>query len=130
MPLHASSIADLTALQVPPLAAKLHAMHGVPHALLQQTPSAQKLLAHSPAASARLSVRFLRHAPAAGAVLACFGQGCVSEQPPAQIAPAHVFGAQSTVCAAGQAPLPSHAAASVAVLPVQLAARHDWLVPG
>ena len=40
------------------------------------------------------------------------------------------MGAQLTVCTAGQAPLPSQPAPSVAVPPVQLAARHDVPVPG
>jgi hypothetical protein len=54
----------------------------------------------------------------------------LSVHPPAQIVPAQTLGVQLIVCADGQAPLPSHAAASVAVLPVQLAARHAWLAPG
>jgi hypothetical protein len=56
--------------------------------------------------------------------------GCVLEQPPAQAVPEHVFGAQLTVWAAGQAPAPVQLAASVAVPLVQLAARQDVLAPG
>jgi hypothetical protein len=56
--------------------------------------------------------------------------GCVPEQPPAHAVCAQVFGAQLTVCAAGQAPAPSQLAASVAVPFVQLAARQDVLAPG
>jgi len=54
----------------------------------------------------------------------------LSMHPPAQMVPAQILGVQLTVCAAGQPPLPSHMAASVAVLPVQLAARHAWLAAG
>jgi len=57
-------------------------------------------------------------------------QGCVAEQPPAQIVPEQVLGEQVTVWAAGQAPWPSQDAASVATLLVQLAARHDTVVSG
>jgi hypothetical protein len=56
--------------------------------------------------------------------------GCEAEQPPAHMVPEQVFGAQFTVCRAGQAPLPLQLAASVAVPPVQLAARHDVLAGG
>jgi hypothetical protein len=53
-------------------------------------------------------------------------QGCVAEQPPEQIVPAQVLGAQSTVSTAGHAPAPLQAAASVArpVLAAQLGSRH------
>ena len=57
-------------------------------------------------------------------------QGCVAEQPPAQIVPPQLLGAQLTVCPAGHPPLPSQVAASVAVPLVQLAAPHAWLAPG
>lgn len=53
-----------------------------------------------------------------------------SEHPPAQIVPPQAFGAQSTVSAFGQAPLPSQLAARVATAAVQAAARHDCVVPG
>jgi hypothetical protein len=56
--------------------------------------------------------------------------GCDAEQPPAQMVPAQVFGAQVWVCSAGQPPLPSQLAASVAVPFVQLAARHDVVAGG
>ena len=54
----------------------------------------------------------------------------LSMHPPAQIVPAQTLGVHATVCADGQPPLPSQSAPSVAVLPVQLAARHAWLAPG
>ena len=57
-------------------------------------------------------------------------QGAVSEQPPAQMAAAHVLGAQLTVSIAGHAPFPSQPAATVATALAQLPARQDWLLPG
>jgi hypothetical protein len=63
------------------------------------------------------------HFPAAQYMFPAHGDA--SEQPPAQIVPPHAFGAQSTVSAFGHMPLPSQAAASVAVPAVQAASRHD-----
>lgn len=65
-PLQVSSTALLTALQVPAVAVRLHAMHEPVQAELQQTPSAQKPLAHSPAAwQVWPAAFFARHLPAA-----------------------------------------------------------------
>jgi hypothetical protein len=50
IPLHMSSVPDFTGLQVPSNPVKLHALHAVAHALLQQYPSAQNPLVQSLAA--------------------------------------------------------------------------------
>lgn len=47
------------------------------------------------------------------------------EQPPAQVVPEQVLGAQLTVCIPGHAPLPSQLAATVAVPFVQLAVLQE-----
>ena len=57
-------------------------------------------------------------------------QGWELEQPPEQMSPAHVLGAQVTVWLAGHAPLPSHEAATVATPLVQLSERHEVVLPG
>ena len=49
VPLQVSSFADFTALQLPGLAARLHAMHVPVQGALQQVPSTQFPLVHSPA---------------------------------------------------------------------------------
>lgn len=46
-----------------------------------------------------------------------------------QSSPAQTYGSQRLVTAAGHAPLPSHAAASVATPEVQLGARQETLAP-
>jgi len=51
VPLQRSSIADFTGLQVPARLVRLQAVQAVLQALLQQYPSAQKPLVHSPAAA-------------------------------------------------------------------------------
>jgi hypothetical protein len=129
IPLHMSSTPDFTGLHVPSSPGRLHALHAVAQALLQQYPSAQKPLAQSLAAVHVWPVAFLAtHFPAAQYWPAA--QGEVSEHPPAQIVPPHEFGAQSTVSAFGHMPLPSHAAASVATPAAQEAVRHDCAAPG
>ena len=59
MPLHVSSMADLTAPQVAGLAVRLHAWQVPVHAVLQQVPSAQNPLVHSAAALHFWPVAFL-----------------------------------------------------------------------
>jgi hypothetical protein len=66
MPLHLSSMADFTAPQVPGLPVRLQAMHAVLHAVLQQYPSTQEPLVHSPTAMQVWPLSFFgRHLPAA-----------------------------------------------------------------
>ena len=64
-PLQVSSIAAFTGLQVPASPVRLQARQAVVQALLQQTPSAQKPLVHSPAAAQTCPFAFFAtHFPA------------------------------------------------------------------
>ncbi len=115
---------DFLALQVPWLPVRLQAMHAPVQAVLQQVPSTQLPLVHSGEVMQVWPLAFLGvHFPALQKLVPV--QGAVSEQPPAQMAPAHELGAQLTVSTAGHAPLPSQPAATVATPFAQLPARQD-----
>jgi hypothetical protein len=113
---------------VPTSVATSQASHWPLQALSQQTASTQKPLAHWPGA-AHVSP---------GPILAVqrppeqkfpVGQSESRVQLPMHCVVPHVKGAQAWVCAAGQLPAPSQAAASVATSFEQLALRHEVLEP-
>jgi hypothetical protein len=116
--------APATGAQVPTEPGASQASHCPPHAASQHTPSTQKPLWHwfawaqlAPCASLGAQTPAAQKSPGT--------QSESAAQLPRQAAWPQTYGAQGWVCAAGQRPAPSQAAASVATPALQLAVRHS-----
>lgn len=121
--------APVTATQVPSLPATSHASHCSPHAVAQQTPSAQKPEVHS-ASPPHVSPSASRgvHTPAEQNAVALQSPSTV--QSPAQSTGPHENGAQSCVRSAGQLPVPTQVSSRTATPPVHDPVRQTVSAPG
>jgi hypothetical protein len=121
--------APATGLHVPTLPATLQASHCPPQATLQHTPSTHCPVPHWFAAlQAAPGPTLGRHVPPEHQEAAL--QSASPPQVPRQAVAPHAYGAQVSVCTAGQAPVPLQAAASVPTPAAQEAPRQEVAAPG